>query len=71
MTERDEGDAAASIMPTQYFFLVVTGVVAIIYGVMHPEQRLLGFGAGAAFILVGGFFLVRGFRKKRRSDPRK
>jgi hypothetical protein len=54
-------------MRTQYFFLFGAGIVAVVYGVIHPEDRLLGFAAGALFILIGGGLLYRSLMRKRRA----
>jgi hypothetical protein len=65
--EPQDVDDRASAMRTQYFFLLAAGIVGVIYGVIHPDERLLGFGAGGLFILVGGGLLSRSLRRKRRA----
>jgi hypothetical protein len=67
--DRDEG-LASSIMRDQYLYLVITGVVAIVYGTLHPEQRVLGYVAGGLFIVVGGLLLRWSLRRKRESGGR-
>jgi hypothetical protein len=59
-------DDRASAMRTQCSFLVAAGIVGVIYGVIHPDERLLGFTAGGLLILVGGGLLFRSLRRKRR-----
>lgn len=63
--DRDEG-LASSMMRDQHLYLVITGVVAIVYGTLHPEQRVLGYVAGGLFIVVGGILLRWSLRRKRR-----
>jgi hypothetical protein len=58
-------DNRASATRTQCSFLVAAGLVGVIYGVIHPDERLLGFVAGGLFILVGGGLLFRSLRRKR------
>ncbi|MBM7024981.1 hypothetical protein [Clavibacter zhangzhiyongii] len=67
MSKPQRTDDRASAMRTQYFFLLVAGIVGVIYGVIHPEERLLGFVAGGLFILVGGGLLFRSLMRKRRT----
>jgi hypothetical protein len=67
--DRDEG-MASSIMRDQYLYLVITGVVAIVYGTLHAEQRVLGYVAGGLFIVVGGILLRWSLRRKRRRGGR-
>jgi hypothetical protein len=62
--DRDEG-LASSMMRDQYLYLVIMGVVAIVYGTLHPEQRVLGYVAGGLFIVVGGLLLRWSLRRKR------
>ncbi|KDP91433.1 MULTISPECIES: hypothetical protein [Clavibacter] len=64
MSKSEDADASGSFMRTQHFYFLVTGIVAIIYGAMHPEQRVLGFVAGGAFVVIGGFLLTRSLRRK-------
>jgi hypothetical protein len=67
MSKSHGSDDRASAMRTQYFFLLVAGIVGVIYGVIHPEERLLGFVAGGLFILIGGGLLFRSLMGKRRA----
>jgi hypothetical protein len=68
MSTPEDADASGSFMRTQHFFFLVTGIVAIVYGCMHPEQRILGFVAGGAFVVIGGFLLIRSLRRKRSGE---
>jgi hypothetical protein len=67
MSKPQGSDDRASAMRTQYFFLLAAGIVGVIYGVIHPEERLLGLVAGGLFILVGGGLLFRSLMRKRRA----
>jgi hypothetical protein len=67
MSKPHGSDERASAMRTQHFFLLAAGIVGVIYGVIHPEERLLGFAAGGLFILVGGGLLFRSLMRKRRA----
>jgi di/tricarboxylate transporter len=67
MSKSHGSDDRASAMRTQYFFLLVAGIVGVIYGAIHPEERLLGFVAGGVFILVGGGLLFRSLMRKQRA----
>ncbi|MDQ0744158.1 hypothetical protein QFZ62_001466 [Clavibacter sp. B3I6] len=64
MSKSEDADASGSFMRSRYFYFLVAGIVAIVYGVMHPEQRVLGFVAGGAFVLIGGSLLTRSLRRK-------
>jgi uncharacterized membrane protein YjjP (DUF1212 family) len=64
MSKPEDADASGSFMRSQHFCFLVVGIVAIVYGAMHPDQRVLGFVAGGAFVLVGGFLLTRSLRRK-------
>ncbi|MBD5380340.1 hypothetical protein ACR8AL_09790 [Clavibacter sepedonicus] len=66
MTDDEPEGLASSMMRDQYLYLVITGVVAIAFGALHPEQRVLGFVAGGAFVVVGGILLRWSLRRKRR-----
>jgi len=65
MTEPEDADPSGSLMRSQHAYLVVTGIVAIVFGALHPEQRVLGFVVGGAFVVVGGSLLARSLRRKR------
>jgi hypothetical protein len=65
MSEPQGSDDRASAMRTQHFFLLAAGIVGVIYGVIHPQERLLGFAAGGLFILVGGGLWVRSLARER------
>ena len=67
MSKPHGSDDRASAMRTQNFFLLVAGIVGVIYGVIHPEERLLGFVAGGLFVLAGGGLLFRSLMRKRRA----
>jgi hypothetical protein len=64
MSKPEDADTSGSFMRSQYFYLLVAGIVAIVYGGMHPEQRVLGFVAGGAFVVIGGLLLARSLRRK-------
>jgi len=65
MSGPEDADASGSFMRSQHAYLLLAGIVAIVYGALHPEQRILGFVAGGAFVVVGGLLLARSLRRKR------
>ncbi|MFT7711513.1 hypothetical protein ACMT9Y_11195 [Clavibacter tessellarius] len=61
--DNNSREARSQGLRTNMFFLALAGVVAIIYGVINPEQLVLGLVAGVLFIGIGAFFIIRSLRR--------
>lgn len=61
--DNNSKEARGQGLRTNMFFLALAGAVAIIYGIINPEQLVLALVAGLLFIGVGAFFFIRSLRK--------